>query len=535
MMDHNNEQPDVERPASGAKPALIRWRAVLVILGLAILVLVWIWLLADLDRQRSFLLTVITGLVTALLLLVRIVFFAGLKWRTRLIILAVVIGTVLAVKTLFRIQGVSGDLLPIVGWRSQPPESAVIVSAQPLPTVLGAAGAPAMFVPTTNDFPQFMGPHRDATVSGPILARDWQAQPPQLLWRRAVGPAWSGFAIVGSAAVTQEQRGDSELVVCYDVPTGKLIWSHADAAHYHTTLAGEGPRATPTITSNRVYALGATGILNCLELSTGRLIWTKDIVEEHGSKVPEWGLSGSPLVVENLVIVSAGGGNGRSLVAYDKGSGDLVWRGGSSRVGYSSPVVTTLAGVPQVLIFNQDCIAGHDSQNGALLWSHPWRKDHPHVALPVVTTGDRVLVSSGYGNGSELLQISRGSDGELSVSQVWKSLRLKAKFTNLAQRDGYVYGLDDGILVCLDLADGALKWKEGRYGHGQVILTGDLLLVMAEDGRVVLLEPVPAAHRELTQFQALDGKTWNPPALAGKLLLVRNHKEAACYRLPVLQ
>jgi outer membrane protein assembly factor BamB len=168
------------------------------------------------------------------------------------------------VKTLFRIQGVSGDLLPIIGWRNQPLESAVIVSKQPLPTLPGVAIAPAMFLSTTNDFPQFMGPRRDATVSGPTLARDWQAQPPQLLWRQAVGPAWSGFAIVGNAAVTQEQRGDSELVVCYDVPTGKLIWSHADAAHYHTTLAGEGPRATPTITSNRVYTLGASAGLTGL-------------------------------------------------------------------------------------------------------------------------------------------------------------------------------------------------------------------------------------------------------------------------------
>jgi outer membrane protein assembly factor BamB len=155
------------------------------------------------------------------------------------------------------------------------------------------------------------------------------------------------------------------------------------------------------------------------------------------------------------------------------------------------------------------------------------------VALPVALGDDRVLVSSGYGVGSELLQLTREKTGIFTVNRLWKTNRLKAKFNNLVTRDGYVYGLDDGVLACLDLATGELKWKDGRYGHGQFILLRDVLLIAAENGEVVLLDPVPDERRELAKFQALDGKTWNPPALVGDLLLVRNDQEAACYRLPV--
>jgi outer membrane protein assembly factor BamB len=239
--------------------------------------------------------------------------------------------------------------------------------------------------------------------------------------------------------------------------------------------------------------------------------------------------------VDNFVVVSAGGKNGRSLIAYTKSTGEFAWGGGNDHSGYSSPCLATIAGVRQVLIFNAGGIAAHAADTGKLLWNYPWPKAHPHVAVPVSLPGDRVLVSSGYGTGSELLQVRREPNEGWSASRIWKSPRLKAKFTNVVYRDGYIYGLDDGILVCLDAANGEQKWKEGRYGHGQVILTDDLLLVLAENGEMILLEPVPDGPHELSRFPALNGKTWNPPALAGDHLVVRNDKEAACYRLPTVK
>jgi outer membrane protein assembly factor BamB len=244
-------------------------------------------------------------------------------------------------------------------------------------------------------------------------------------------------------------------------------------------------------------------------------------------------MSGSPLVFDDRVVVSAGGHAGRSLVAYDAVSGKFLWGDGNDGAGYSSPCLATLVGVRQILIFGSASIAGHDPDTGKLLWSYTWPHGNPHVAVPVVLPGDRVLVSSGYGVGSELLQIKRDAAGQFTATRIWKSIRLKAKFTNVVYRDGCIYGLDDGVMVCLDAATGELKWKEGRYGHGQEILVGDLLLVSTEQGGLVLLEPVATGPREVARFAVFHEKTWNPPALAGPYLLLRNDLEAACYRLAI--
>ncbi|MBI3852758.1 MAG: PQQ-like beta-propeller repeat protein [Verrucomicrobia bacterium] len=508
-----------------------KWPA-LVILLIGASAWIWVRFLQDVvNHQNQNIQTAQVVVFTLLALLIWCLFFSRLRWRIRLFVLGGVVGMICLTALLFRIRGVTGDLLPVLEWRWKRPIRSDLVAKQPAGTENANALQPESIAQTTNDYPQFLGPHRNCTVSGPPLARDWVATPPQVLWRQPIGTAWSGFAIAGNFAVTQEQRGEEEMVVAYELKSGKPIWSHADSAHYNTIIAGEGPRATPTIVSNRVYTLGATGILNCLDLLTGKPIWTKDIIKDNHSQVNGWGMSGSPLVFDKLVVASAGGPNDHSLVAYDKATGDFVWGGGSDGAGYSSPLLATLAGVPQVLIFNSSGIAAHEIAAGKILWEYPWPKGHPHISIPVLLPDARVLLSSGYGTGSELLQIKK--EEKWSAARIWKSIRLKAKFTNVVFRDGFIYGLDDGILVCLDAATGEQKWKEGRYGHGQVILVGALLLVMAENGDVVLIEPVPQEHRELTHFSALKGKTWNPPALAGDLLLVRNDKEAACYRLPL--
>jgi len=426
-----------------------------------------------------------------------------------------------------RIHGVTGDLVPIVRWRWAG-------AAWASPSGRAKPGdQPSALNTFTNDYPQFLGPSRNGTVAQPRLARDWKAQPPQRLWLQPVGPGWSGFAVAGRRAVTQEQRGENETVTCYDLISGSPVWSYPYPAHFQSTLAGEGPRATPTLARNRVYALGSSGILNCLDLETGELMWSKDIVRDNQAKGEVWGMSGSPLLVDDLVILSAGGHHNRSLVAYRAATGEFAWGGGADEAGFSSPILADLANVRQVLIFNAGGVSAHDPVTGVALWRYHWPGGHPHVSTPVVLSDDRLLVSSGYGIGSEMLRVQKDSNGKLGAGRIWKSNRLKAKFTNLVFRDGFIYGLDDGIMVCLDAANGDLKWKQGRYGHGQEILVGDLLLISAESGEVILMEPNPREPLELGRFPALNGKTWNPPALAGQYLLVRNDKEAACYRLPL--
>lgn len=474
------------------------------------------------------------GLI-ALLLAFWAILFTGAPGRIRAALLA---GAILAVASFFaivRVEGVSGDILPKLAWRWAPKAD------ERLAEEISEDGKPAdstidLAQTTERDFPQFLGPARDARLSGPRLARDWQARPPKKLWRQPIGAGWSSFAVVGSYAVTQEQRGERELVSCYEVLTGKLLWAHADPGRFNAVIAGDGPRATPAIADGRVYAFGANGRLDCLDGATGDVVWTHDVLAEHKAPNLEWGKSCSPAIVGNLVVVSAGGSHGHSLAAYDKTSGKEVWNGGDDPSSYSSPMFAELAGVEQILIVNHHALAAHDPADGQVLWRYQWTGDQPKVAQPVVVGPNQVLIGSGYGIGCMLLEIERDEAGELSCREAWKShsRKLKPKFTNVVLHDGFVYGIDDGrTLACIELERGDLKWRGGRYGHGQLLLVGDLLLVQGETGEVALVEATPKRFTELTRFQAIDGKSWNTPALAGPYLLVRNAEEAACYELPL--
>jgi outer membrane protein assembly factor BamB len=521
----------------------VRWWPAAAVLGLGASWLGRVWLLSDTIRQEKVVRTVATSGGILMLLLLWLLLLSGLPGRVRAGGLAVFLLVAGGAAALVRVRGVTGDLVPILEPRWAAREAAAPEARVPRPTVDSMAPAPSPAArpssapggPAAGDYPQFLGPERNGVVRGLRLARDWSARPPRRLWRQPIGAGWSGFAVAGSWAVTQEQHGEDELVVAYELRTGKVRWRHADRARYSTVIAGEGPRATPTVSGDQVFTLGATGLLNALDVRTGQRLWRRDVLKDNGAESPPWGKSGSPLVLDGRVIVSAGGPAGKSLVAYDRETGAPVWSGGDDGSGYSSPMLAELAGRRQVLIFNQRSVAAHDPESGSVLWEHAWPGEQPNVSQPLPLSADRVLVSAGYGVGSKVFAIAKADDGALNASLVWESPRLKAKFTNLVLHRGYVYGLDDGVLACLDPATGQQRWKAGRYGHGQVILVEDLLLVQTEEGEVVLVDPNPSSLVELTRFAALEGKTWNPPALAGPILLVRNDLEAAAYELPLAQ
>jgi outer membrane protein assembly factor BamB len=305
---------------------------------------------------------------------------------------------------------------------------------------------------------------------------------------------------------------------------------------FYEVLAGIGPRATPTINEGKVYALGALGNLQCLDGATGKLVWQHDIVTENSATPPQWGKSCSPLVHENLVIVSAGGPAGKSLVAYDKYDGKLVWSAGDDASSYASPTLMTLCGVPQIVMVNATQTSGHDPADGHILWQHAWPESgaaSPNVAQPISVGNDQILLTKGYGVGSALWQIKRDGD-KWTVEPLWKNNNLKTKMTNAVVHDGYAYGLDEGTLCCLEVATGKKMWKRTRFGHGQVLLVGDLLLVQSEAGELAVVEASPKKYEELARMTVVDGQSWNYPALSGHKLLVRTDKEVACYELPAV-
>ena len=516
--------------ARRARFGLLIWPVAVVLLMVA-MALIWFWSVESTQRQVPITKTLLTGVAAMLLLglwfLIWLLFLSRLRLRTRLTCLGLLAGVALFLSLSLEMKGLTGDVVPILGWRwSGNIREAEFAVVKPFAEG-GALGATR----SEHDYPQFLGPRRDGSVTEVRLSRNWpESFTP--LWRQPVGAGWSGFAVAGAYAVTQEQRGDEEAVTCYDLRSGALRWAHTDEVRWEDPLGGPGPRATPTIVDSRVYSLGGTGVLNVLDLLSGELVWSRNVVEENGARAPTYGVSSSPLIVGQAVVVSAGGPDGKSLVAYHRETGEELWSGGDDRAAYSSPVLARLAGRSTILLLGDENVVGHDAADGSVLLSYPWPSTEK-VSQVLLLPGERLFLSSGYGVGAKLLGLRARDSKGLEVELVWESRAMKAKFTNVVHRNGYLYGLDDGILACVDAANGERMWKGGRYGHGQVILVHDLLLVLAEDGRAVLVEASPGAHRELGSFAALEGKTWNHPALAGGLLVVRNDREAACYELPL--
>ena len=279
---------------------------------------------------------------------------------------------------------------------------------------------------TPDDFPQFLGPNRNAGLPGRNSPASGQTQPPKLLWKQPIGAGWSAFAAVNGYAVTQEQRGDSEWVACYEIATGKPVWGHSITARHENPLGGIGPRATPTIHQGRVYTLGATGMLHCLDGATGNVIWQDDLLQRFGGGMTQvefealvqWGRSGSPLIVDDLVVVPAGGpaAEAKNLVAFNAETGKVVWEstcprklGGTEQISYASPALATVAGVRQILIVNEATASGHDPATGECLWSHEW-PGHSNMdassSQAVAVGADLVLLSKGYSVGAELLRLT---------------------------------------------------------------------------------------------------------------------------------
>jgi outer membrane protein assembly factor BamB len=372
----------------------------------------------------------------------------------------------------------------------------------------------------------FRGPQRDGTVHGVKIKTDWSATPPVPLWRRPVGPAWSSFAVQGGRLYTQEQLGEEEIVVCHDLTTGKPLWKHSDRARFWESNAGAGPRATPTLNNGRVYTQGATGIVNALDAATGAVVWTRNSVADTGAKVPGWGIAGSPLVVNDLVIVAASG----SLVAYDLATGNQRWLGPTGGSGYSSPQLVTINGVQQVVLLNSNGAIGVSLADGKLLWEHKW-EGVPIVQPGVAQNGD-LLVSVSESSGLRRLAVAQTS-GAWTVQERWTSEDIYPWFNDFVVHKGHAYGFNGSSLVCINLDDGKLKWKGKRYGYGQVILLPeqDVLLVLSEQGELALAKATPDGFTELAHFPALEGKTWNHPVLVGNVLLVRNDHEMAAFRL----
>lgn len=382
----------------------------------------------------------------------------------------------------------------------------------------------------------FRGPKRDGHYTEQPINVDWVKSPPKLLWKQPVGAGYASFVVADGLAFTIEQRREQETVTAYEVETGREIWAHNYAAHFQEWMGGEGPRATPTWHEGRLYALGGTGQFRCLEATTGKLLWQHDLFAEHSCSNLFFALAASPLVVDDKVIVLAGepqGRDGRMLIAYDKTTGSVMWKTLEDKAAYSSPMLVKLAGERQLLVHSAGHLLGVSPADGKALWRFPWRVEFDNsIAQPIVTSTNRLVLSAGYGTGAVGIELNRTETG-FAVKELWRNKFLKNKFTSSVLHNGHLYGLDEDILVCLDAATGERRWKDGRYGYGQVLLASGHLVILCGDGDLALVQALPDRHVEVARVPGIKGKTWNHPAIAGGTLFVRNAIEMACFDLSI--
>jgi outer membrane protein assembly factor BamB len=386
------------------------------------------------------------------------------------------------------------------------------------------------------DCPEFRGPQRDGVLTGVSVVTDWNEHPPKQLWQKRVGPGWSGMIVVDGHVVTQEQRDKVESVVCYDAATGNELWAHDDPVRFEEALAGAGPRGTPTFANNRIYALGGLGTLNCLKPENGDVVWSHDVIKDANvpsADLPQWGYSVSPLVADGLVIVFAGGTSGKSILAYRADDGKLAWTAAGGKQSYSSPQLATLGGQKRVVMHDTSAIRVLNIADGKEVWNRP---NGSEMSLPMLqphVVGANDLVVS-ITPGMARLEVTE-TPSDTSAAPRWETNKLRPDFSDFVIHKGCIYGLNDGVLCCLDLETGTQAWKKSRLGHGQMLLLADqdALLVSSDKGEIILASVSRDGQKELGRFQAIDGKTWNGPVLVGNKLFLRNAAEMAAYEINV--
>jgi len=378
----------------------------------------------------------------------------------------------------------------------------------------------------------FRGPHGDGIYSSSPILTNWPVSGLHLLWRQPIGGGYASFAIADGLAFTIEQRREKEVATAYDLESGREIWSYGWPALFSESMGGDGPRATPCYSDGKVYVLGAEGQLVSLEATTGKLFWSKNILTEHQAATPSYGVAASPLIVDEKLIVVTGAGHGQSVVCYNKQDGKLLWAALDDVTGYASPVFATLAGQAQLIVCCGKRTIALQPEDGKILWEYPWHvlTDQLPITQPVILSSNRFLLSAGYFTGSAVVQVDKNAAG-LSTRTIWKNKNMKNKFASSVTCQGYVYGLDENVLTCLDASTGERKWKDGRYDYGQILLANGHLVILSGDGELALVKAAPERQVELARFQAIQGKTWNYPAICAGRLLVRNAAEMACFEI----
>ncbi|QEF98053.1 Outer membrane protein assembly factor BamB [Stieleria maiorica] len=557
-MSQSNQAPSGKTHPPGEPPRLI---GAAIALALAILITAIAQYFApSFDHQNANLIglgALSIATLYVLFCLHRLMRWSGHPWGVpaAMLVAAVSFGAA------FQFDGFSGEMLPQFRWRfaSETVHELKSVTPQTVETTEDSATAETTAPDATGtdestdaadslvSSPQFLGPNRNGVYPQRSFAKPTSADQVHVVWDHGIGDGWSSFAVAGDHAITLEQRDDQECLTCYRLSDGELIWMQQHQGLHQNPLGGVGPRSTPTIDGDRVYATTATGFLWCVDQATGAVHWSRDLLELAGwdqvafEVAAPWGYACSPLLVDGLCVLPLGGPVGekpvRSLVALDAQSGDLVWTAGDDQLSYASPVLVTLDGQRQIVSVNEKTASGHRIEDGVVLWTFQWpgsTNTGATCSSAVPVGADRLLVGKGYGGGSALVRVAKQGDN-WAATDVWRSNRvLKTKFNHTCVDGDVGYGISNGSLQAVNLNDATSYWtqpRRWRAGQGQVVLVEDVLVVQDEAGEVVFVDASIEDYHELLRIPALDSKTWNIPTVAGRYVLVRNDRQAICFQL----
>lgn len=525
--------------AATPKPSLFRkWRAPAIIVAIPVLMILLEKLWDQFEWNPAAYMYVGMAMsysivLAPVLLLIWFLFFTGVAPRTKLMVVLLLAVLGVAAFSLIRKVEFNGKMQPIVYflWNELPEDRLVELKD-------GPKLSPLDIVVTKADSPTFRGPLSDGTTPVAPGSSDWVKPALEQVWKRPVGGGHAGIGVADRAIYTIEQRGNMEAVVAYDAASGQPCWSHQYQASFtHVEpMGGGGPRTTPVVMDGRVYTLGAQGHLYCLDAASGKVVWQTNILVDADAKNLEWGMSGTPLVIGDKVIVNPGVNadktSNKAVIAYDRITGKQLWAAGNDQAGYASLMLVKLDGVEQLLLFDAAGLKGLKVSDGKQLWLYPWQTSFDmNCAQPIVFGDDQVFISSEVANGGAMLKVSHTGD-QWNVSEVWKNRYLGIKFSNAVLHQDHLYGLANGYLTCVEAKTGERKWKARQsYGNGQVLLAGDVLVITTESGEVALVSATPTKFIEMKKVLVFTGRTWNVPAIARGKLYLRNHQEMSCLKL----
>ena len=392
------------------------------------------------------------------------------------------------------------------------------MKAKTLWLLMSAAWLPA----ETGDWTQYRGPNRDGISAETGLRRSWEQNGPKELWRVPIGEGFSSISVVGDRIFTMDADKEKEYVLCADTRTGETRW-RTPVDELFTNNFGDGPRATPTIDGTIVYVQASKGNLAALNRENGEILWQKDL-KEFGGAIPQWAFCASPLVVDDQLIVVAGGTEGRYLVSFNKHNGEVLWTGLNAEQAYGSPIEIEVHGIRQLVVLAKEGLAGL-TLDGKELWRSPFSTELGIKPAPPVLVGtDKILVSASYDAGAKLVRL-KGEGDNVVAEDLWEEKIMNNHFNGCVAQGDFVFGFHKATFKCLNAVTRDQAWAKRGLGKGSLIMGDGLLFVLSERGLLVLVEANTQEYKELGSVQVLKGRCWTQPSLADGVLYVRNAEE----------